>query len=144
MTKRTAQARRLPHFSEEAAAVVPALSGSGLRLAAGTYLRSDGVRSMRVSGVGQCLEAELKGLQVSMLEAVALHVVYRPMLLPVSFSAVGQALVFEDDIRRVKEYRRAFFEIDLFAQARLPPRPGIYDISGSLGPHLAPVIHVKL
>jgi hypothetical protein len=144
MTKRAPQARRLPNFTEEPGAVVPALSGSGLRLAAGIYQRSDGVRSIWISGVCQCLDAELKGLQVSMLQAVSLLAVYRTMLLPVSFSAIGQGLVFDDDVRRVGPHQRAFFEVDLFTQARIPARPGIYDISGSVGPHLAPVIRVKL
>ncbi len=86
----------------------------------------------------------MKALRVSLLEAVALLVVHEPRLLPVSFSPSGRALLFGDDVRRVSGYQRAFFEVDLFYQSRMTPWPGRYDISGSVGPYLAPVISVEL
>jgi hypothetical protein len=134
----------LPNFREEPATLSSSLTGSGLSLAASAYSRPDGTRSIRLSGICQRREDELTEFKATILEMVALLVVHQPTRLHANFSPLGEALLFSDDIQRVKRFQRAFFEIDLFLQARLTPQRGTWFISGCFGPHLSPVIQVHL
>ena len=140
---RSASQRPLPNYRESSGTFVPELTGPGIRLGAAPYSRPDGARALRLVGVFQCVEGDLKELEVPLLQAVAILLVDRASLIPYSFSPVGDALVFDDDIQRVGKFRRGFFEMDVFAHARVSPRPGVYDLSASLGPYLSPVVRVS-
>ncbi|MFY0570076.1 hypothetical protein ACN28E_40480 [Archangium lansingense] len=61
-----------------------------------------------------------------------------------SFSPLGSALVFDDDLRYVNGYQRSFFEIDVFSRTLLSPIVGRYFISATLGPQLSNVVEVEL
>ena len=117
---------------------------SGICIVVSDFLRSDGEKSIRVMGICQGGDKEFGDVQKTMLHAVTIIFTSEPYHIPVSLSAVGDSIVFDDDIQVIGKLKRAFFNIDIFDQANLQPETGIYYVSASFGVYLSNVVRVVL
>ncbi|HYO74297.1 MAG TPA: hypothetical protein VEU33_50310 [Archangium sp.] len=135
---------RLPCFREQDAVRVPALSGPGISIAAAVYTTRNGTKSIRLSGICQRTAKVNIRQGINLLREIAVLLVCMPLYRSDSFSPLGSALVFDDDLRYVNGYQRGFFEIDVFSRTLLSPIVGRYFISATLGPQLSNVVEIEL
>ena len=117
---------------------------AGIRIHAIPYQREDGVRSIRVVGICQCAEEESLNMPKTILQDVTIVLVYGSEHMPISFQAIGDAIVFDDDIRRIGNLLRGYFEIDVFEQSGLQSVIGTYFVSAAFSTYLSNVVKVVL
>ena len=117
---------------------------SGIHIVVSDYLRPGGIKSIRVMGVCQASYEEFADVQKSMIHAVTIIFTHEPYHNPVSFSAAGDSIVFDDDIQVIGKLNRAYFDIDIFDQVDLQPEAGTYYVSASFGKYLSSVVKLSL
>lgn len=117
---------------------------AGVCLLASVYQRKSGVKSIRVISLCQGSTEEFSHVLPTMLHGLTMVITQEPDHVPISFSAVGNLIIFEDDIKQTGNLNRAFLDIDVFQQAGLSPVGGIYYISAAFGQYLSDVQKVEL
>lgn len=116
---------------------------SGIYIIASVYQRQDGVNSIRLMGVCQDTLSKCSGMQPTMLHAVAIIFTKTPDHSPTSISALGDTIVFNDDVEVNDTMCRAFFLVDVFDCTNLKPETGRYFISAVFGENLSNIIEIS-
>ena len=117
---------------------------AGIRIHAIVCHETNGPPLIRLAGICQCTQQESLNLPKTILHGVTVVLVYGQDHLPVSFQAIGDAIVFDDDIIRIGDLLRGYFEIDLFKQSGSRPLAGTYFVSAASGPHLSNVVKIEI
>lgn len=142
--------RIIPSFAPVEFPGFSAFRDSGVRIVAEIFTASGSAKSIRLRGVCQCRNTELANLPEDLVKGAGIVVVRKEyadgymLSHPMSFQAMGDVIVLDDDVRREGGMVRFYFDIDLFEQAGATPTSGDYYISAIFGKYVSNVEHMQL
>lgn len=133
-----------PSFLVFQDADLTALTELGVKIAAATYLRSDGTLSIRLRGICQWGGADRQEFPEIVLRAAHVVLVFGKDHIPYSYPVVGESILFDDDNHKSAGVTRGYFDIDLFAQGKLVPQRGTFFISVAFATQVSNVVSVTI